>query len=288
MQWVRVCRLLPLLLARLAVGRRPSDDHARAAVPSPLLDANAGGPTEPVREVTLTILYDNSEYTPGLRTGWGFACLIEGLEKTILFDRGGDGQILLSNMEKLGIMPTVVDVVILSHVHADHTGGLQAFLRRSPEVTVFMPQSFPMSLKRDAEEAGCRCTDVSQATEICRHAFSTGELGNSIREQALAVETADGLVIITGCAHPGLVAMVRKTSQVAPRNIHLVLGGFHMSGMSETEVRSVIQELTRLGVERVGPCHCSGDRARRLFRDTYGERCLSVGVGRRVQLRAAE
>jgi 7,8-dihydropterin-6-yl-methyl-4-(beta-D-ribofuranosyl)aminobenzene 5'-phosphate synthase len=236
----------------------------------------------------LTVLYDNHEHTPGLRTAWGFACLVEGLEKTILFDTGGDGRILLGNMERLRIIPTVVDAVVLSHVHADHTGGLLAFLGRNPEVTVFMPKSFPASLKRDAKRAGATCIDVSRSTEICRHAFSTGELGTSIKEQALAVETAQGLIVITGCAHPGIVSVVTKAKEVTGGNVHLVLGGFHMSGMSEAEVRSVIEDLTRLGAERVGPCHCSGEGTRRLFRSAYGDRCMSVGVGWRLQLGAAE
>jgi 7,8-dihydropterin-6-yl-methyl-4-(beta-D-ribofuranosyl)aminobenzene 5'-phosphate synthase len=283
-----LCGLPPLLVACLIAGCRPSDDRLGGAVASPPVGTNPGPPTERTREVTLTILYDNHEYTPGLRTAWGFACLVEGLEKTILFDTGGDGEILLGNMDKLGISATAIDAVVLSHVHGDHTGGLPAFLGRNSEVTVFMPESFPASLKRETERAGAKRIDVTGSTEICRHAFSTGEMGTSIKEQALAVETLDGLVVITGCAHPGVVDMVKQAKQVGRRDVHLVLGGFHMSGMSEAEVRTVIDELTRLGVERVGPCHCSGDRARRLFRSAYGDRYVNVGVGRRLQLGAAE
>lgn len=77
-----------------------------------------------------------------------FSCLIEGLDKTILFDTGGNGDILLANMQRLGLDPEDVDAVVLSHIDADHTGGLGAFLARNPDVTVYMPESLPASFQR--------------------------------------------------------------------------------------------------------------------------------------------
>ena len=70
-----------------------------------------------VRDLTITVVYDNYSYREGLRTSWGFACVVRGTEKTILFDTGGDASILLSNMKKLSIDPRDIDVIVLSLIH---------------------------------------------------------------------------------------------------------------------------------------------------------------------------
>ena len=74
----------------------------------------------------LTILYDNEAWNKNLKSDWGFSCLIETPGKNILFDTGASGKILLSNMRKLSIDPSIVDAVFISHRHWDHTGGISA------------------------------------------------------------------------------------------------------------------------------------------------------------------
>lgn len=234
--------------------------------------------------LTVTIVFDNYQYDPNLRTAWGFSCLVEGLGKTILFDSGGDGNLLLANMNKLQIDPQQVDIVVLSHIHADHTGGLAAFLNENSQVTVFVPQSFPANFSREVTEAGAEYVEVGESTQICEHAFSTGELGTAIKEQALAIETSQGLVVITGCAHPGVANMVRRAKEVLDKEVYLVIGGFHMSGFSDRQVNQVIRDFQQLGVQKAAPSHCSGDRTRQLFADAYGENFIKVGVGKKLTI----
>ena len=61
--------------------------------------------------LSMRIVYDNNPYNEILKPDWGFSCFISGLEKSILFDTGTKGNILLSNMEKMGILPDNIDVV---------------------------------------------------------------------------------------------------------------------------------------------------------------------------------
>jgi 7,8-dihydropterin-6-yl-methyl-4-(beta-D-ribofuranosyl)aminobenzene 5'-phosphate synthase len=239
-----------------------------------LMEAAAG--------VTITILYDNNEYDERLETAWGFSCLVEGLEKTILFDTGGDGALLLRNMHRLRIDPQDVDAVVISHAHGDHVGGLAGFLEENPAVTVYLPQSFPASIKDATREAGADLVEVGGPLEICQHLHSTGELGDSIKEQSLVVETSQGLVVITGCAHPWVVNIVRRAKELTGGEVHLVLGGFHLGGASESRIAGVIEDFQQLGVRRVAPCHCSGDVARRLFGEAYGTDFIPAGVGSRL------
>ena len=132
----------------------------------------------------LTVISNNIGYNELLKTSWGFSCLVEGTEKTVLFDTGGDGSILLENMRLLHKDPGVVDAVVLSHIHADHTGGLEAFLSRNPHVDVFVPASFPISLRRAISSFGAQVHVVKDSVQLFNRCYSSGEMGHGIREQA--------------------------------------------------------------------------------------------------------
>lgn len=262
--------------------------------PTPTRPAPTATPTKAASGVTITILYDNNEYDKRLETTWGFACLVElypeaggpgGVETTILFDTGGDSVTLLSNMRRLGIDPQDVEVVVISHIHGDHVGGLAGFLEENHAVTVYLPQSFPQSIKEATRETGAELVEVGGPVEICRSVYSTGELGDWIREQSLVIESSQGLVVITGCAHPGVVNIVRQAKELVGGEVYLVLGGFHLGGTSAAEIAAIVEDFRELGVQKVAPCHCSGDVARRLFEEAYGEDFIPAGVGSRLEVR---
>ena len=174
----------------------------------------------------LTIVYDNRALPP-LRSGWGFSCLIKN-EITLLFDTGAKSRILLHNMGQLQIDPASVEMVVLSHNHWDHKGGLKGFLKAN---------------KNRAEVYGP--TRFSAPAEIRKGVYSTGKLGRLIKEQSLAVNTSKGIVVITGCAHPGLERIIDSARTLG--SIYGVIGGFH--GFSKLEKLE--------GIELIAPCHCT-------------------------------
>jgi 7,8-dihydropterin-6-yl-methyl-4-(beta-D-ribofuranosyl)aminobenzene 5'-phosphate synthase len=92
------------------------------------------------------------------------------------------------------------------------------------------------------------------------------------------------LIVITGCAHPGIVKIVNKAKDLFKNTVLLVMGGFHLGGESKGEIENIISSFRKLGVSYVGPCHCSGDTARQLFKKEYGENFINVGVGRIVTM----
>jgi 7,8-dihydropterin-6-yl-methyl-4-(beta-D-ribofuranosyl)aminobenzene 5'-phosphate synthase len=240
------------------------------------MDPTVEVPTMPY--VTFTIVYDNNRGDEGLRTGWGFACLVESEETTVLFDTGGDASTLLANLEALGKDPAAVDAVVLSHVHQDHTGGLGGLLAAGAEPAVYVPVSFPASFKREVA-ARTTLVEVEGPAEIGPGVHTTGEVEGRITEQALVVETAEGWVLVTGCAHPGIVEVATEAREIAGGDIALAVGGFHLKDDRADEIEEVIAGLRALGVAAVAPVHCSGDRARALFAETFGEACHLVGVG---------
>lgn len=235
----------------------------------------------------ITVVYDNNPYDPRLQTAWGFSCLVETGKATILFDTGGDGTTLLGNMATLGIDPQNIEVVALSHIHGDHTGGLGALLSTGARPSVYVPRSFPARFKADVRSLTALEEATGQA-EILASVYTTGEVGSGIVEQALVVETPQGLVVITGCAHPGVVEMVRRAKQIGEANVYLVLGGFHLGGASRRRIERIIADLRALGVQRVAPCHCTGDQAIRAFADAFGADFIQNGVGRVITLDAQE
>ncbi len=231
----------------------------------------------------ITVVCDNYEQVAGLETSWGFACVVDTPQKSILFDTSGDGAILLGNMEKLNISPQDIDMVVLSHDHWDHTGGVSEFLARNSQLPVYVVDAFSRGTKQLIRTAGAQLVEVSQPQEIAPGVFSTGQVPGAPPEQALVVQTDEGLVVVTGCAHPGVVNMVRAAMKVCEGEVHLVMGGFHMAQSSAQQIHEVISRLQQLGVKQAAPCHCSGSQTRQLFAQELGENFVNVGVGAKLK-----
>ncbi len=128
--------------------------------------------------------------------------------------------------------------------------------------------------------------EVSDPVKISESVSTTGELGTLIKEQALIVRTEKGLVVITGCAHPRIVEMLREAKRVTGEEIYLVVGGFHLPGTGDSKLRDIIESLRELEVKRAAPCHCSGDRTRELFKEEYGQDFIANGVGKTIEIQA--
>ena len=230
-------------------------------------------------EITLISVYDNYQVNPELKTDWGFATIIKTPKELILFDTGANAEILLSNMEKLDINPLSVKKIVISHIHSDHIGGLEGFLERNSNVIVFIPNSFPKSIKSMIIQKGAKLVEVSAPREISDFVYSTGELHAFPPEQSLILDSKKGLVIITGCAHPGIVNIVKKAKELMKREkVYLVVGGFHHPPVT------CVKEFKELQVEKVAPSHCTGDLVREAFRREYKENFIEYGVGKMIEI----
>jgi 7,8-dihydropterin-6-yl-methyl-4-(beta-D-ribofuranosyl)aminobenzene 5'-phosphate synthase len=242
--------------------------------------------TNKVENVVITVLYDNYQMKKGLETDWGFSCLIEVGKIKLLFDTGESGEILLRNMSKLGIEPENIDFVFLSHYHHDHTGGLSTFLNRNSDVTIYYPQSFPAQLIKEMKNSGVELVPVSSFKELQTNIYSLGELEGTVPEQSLAIRTSKGIVVITGCAHPGIINILEKAKSFFPNEmIYLAMGGFHLYRKTENVLNNTISKILKMEISAVAPCHCSGNNARKMFKEVYNDNYFEIGTGKVINIK---
>jgi 7,8-dihydropterin-6-yl-methyl-4-(beta-D-ribofuranosyl)aminobenzene 5'-phosphate synthase len=126
---------------------------------------------------------------------------------------------------------------------------------------------------------GINIVEVQEPVKICEQVYSSGEIEGRIREQALIVQTDQGSIIITGCAHSGIVSIVRRAKELLNDDVLLVMGGFHLGDKHQDALERIVADFKTLGVKYVGPCHCSGDTTSEVFKKQYQNNFLSVGVG---------
>ncbi len=261
---------------------------------------------DPVR---ITILYDAFGKRSTLEQDWGYSAFIEYGGKRILFDTGNNPEILAKNAAAQGVDLSRLDFVILSHRHGDHMGGMEYLLRVNPQVKIYAPRenfgvygsSLPgtfyrrdESLARDQryfEGSPPREMSFGSAWPRARFELIEGTTQVSpgihlislvsdkagtleLRELSLAIETPEGIVLVVGCSHPGIVNIVRAAAAIDPR-IHFVAGGLHLVTANDADIGDVVASLhDRLKVDYVAPGHCTGEPAfaalKRAFGDRYG------------------
>ncbi|MBN2088050.1 MBL fold metallo-hydrolase [candidate division KSB1 bacterium] len=241
------------------------------------------------KTITLTNIFDNISYAPDLKTEWGYACVIQTEKNTVLFDTGSNGKLLLQNMVKLNIDPQTINAVVISHTHWDHLGGLDDFLAINPHVEVYIPNSTSLEDEKKIAIRGVRAIRVQLSRRIAAGIFSIGELAGEMPEQSVVIQTAKGLIVLTGCAHPGIVNILTKAQSLFPQEtICLAMGGFHLKSDDAEKVGQIIDLIQELGIQQLAPSHCTGEEAIVIFRQRYQQNFIQSGVGRKLVFEAKD
>jgi len=231
----------------------------------------------------LATVCDDYVCDPRFRLSSGFACLIQMGECLILFDTGSYAPTLIHNLDCLGVDPAGISHIVLSHLDGDHIGGLFGILERARAASVYIPASSPPSFAQKIFSCATEVIKVSGPVEVCPGVTSTGELGPWIKEQSLVVSTGNGSTVVVGCGHPGIIQIARSVREMG-QAIYLLAGGFDTGSMTAYQIQALAAELRDLGVKRVAPCHCSGDTARALLREEFGEGFVENGAGMTIEV----
>jgi len=267
----------------------------------------------------ITILYDAFGADAAMKKDWGFSALVEVVGKRILFDTGNDPDIFAANVKAKGIDLANIDFVVLSHRHSDHMAGLSHVLSVNPTVKIYAPRegfgiygsSLPSTFYRKDESLpaemryydgrppevmkfgtawqGANIELIDKTTEIAPGISLIALVSDApgtkeLKELSLAVNTSDGVVLVVGCAHPGVEQIVEAATAINPK-IRLIAGGFHLVvAPNEVITKSVAALKDTFKVENIAPGHCTGEPTFAALKQAFGDRYLYAGVGTSLPL----
>jgi 7,8-dihydropterin-6-yl-methyl-4-(beta-D-ribofuranosyl)aminobenzene 5'-phosphate synthase len=286
-------------------------------------DAWAAAPKSaaPPSTPRITILYDAFGKTSSMKKDWGFAALVEVNGKRILFDSGDNPDIFAQNVRAAGVDLARLDLVVISHRHSDHMGGLTHLLKLNPKVKIYAPKegfgvfgsSLPGSFyrKSDALPAEMRYFDgtpptvmtfgnawpdanfelIDKTTEISPGLTLIALVSDApgtkeLKELSLAINTPEGIILVVGCSHPGIDAVVAEAAKINSR-IHFIAGGLHLVVAPDSMIEKVVASLKDTWkVDWIAPGHCTGEPAFAALKEAFGDRYLYAGLGTVLELGA--
>ncbi len=263
----------------------------------------------------VTILYDAFGESKDLTKDWGYSALVEHEGKRILFDTGNNAAIFEHNVKALRVDLTKLDFVVISHRHTDHASGLRYVLSVNPGVTVYVPAdgangfggvTIPQAFLRADESlpgkmryfggaepehfaAGKlydtgnfvlvdKTTEVSQGIYLLR-TVSQKKGTLELPELTLAIKRPKGLLLVDGCSHAGIEAILQEASTVDART-EIVWGGLHLVTTPVGEIDTLVDDLkNKWKVQRIAPGHCTGEPAFARLKKVYGENYVYAGLG---------
>jgi len=230
------------------------------------------------------MIYNNSGNTSDYKKEWGLAIWIEHNHEAVLFDTGGNPVTLWQNIQAAGIDLSKLTTIIISHNHWDHTNGIPLILDKiTRKTSLFVPASDMPEIKESNDLVNV--IPVTGAQRITESIWSTGEIkgslaSNVVYEQSVIIALNNQVFLFTGCAHPGVVAIVGKTKSLFPeKDLALVAGGFHLIDKTPEQIEEISVRLKEMGVEQIAPSHCTGDKAIEYFKTDWNNRFIAMNLG---------
>jgi len=295
---ISIVILIPLMLTALMVLRSA---QAKQSVTDEWITFTAQAPALAETDgLEIIPLYEAASVSPDLISGHGVSYLVRTDSATILLDVGHnpDGLAVapfMQNMLSLGIAWDEVYRVVISHPHPDHVGGTKAWWQRTisfgelpdglGERLVFVPHVSTYKGAIHATIPALPAPDVATTGVISYlEVWPLSLIAPMGGEQALVVHVASqGLVLITGCGHPGLERLVTRAESLYGEQVVGVVGGLHFTNATAEEVQPQIHFLLSRPVSLVALSpHDSSSEALSAFESAFPSEYHPLMVGKSI------
>ncbi len=235
----------------------------------------------------IRILAEGSTKWQRLMKHWGLSILIDD---DVLFDTFGKPDYVLKQLRRFKVDINKIRHIVISHDDWDHVSGLWKILDYNKSATVYMCPNFNPDIKSRIRWRAANSVEVDKLTEIRAGIYLSGELkggarrGVSLPEQYMAIKRPNGIVVITGCAHPGIINIVQHAKAAFNCDIRLLIGGFHLKDYTAEKARDIVSKIKSLGVQQVIPFHCTGRAAQDIFREAYKQDFIKPVEGQVIEI----
>ena len=227
----------------------------------------------------------------------GLSLYMERNGQRILFDAGPSSQ-FIRNSEKLGVDIKKIDIVIISHAHMDHLGGLASFLWTNKKANIYLSkkalknQEFRALCSKMDERTFNRIRFVDSSIEIAQDVFILTEIEERypIRDRVdheiiLVIKNNNKLIIFSGCSHGEILNIIGTVTRAFP-NIYVraVIGGFHLTGTAKYFVEQIGKEMLKYPIIKIYTCHCTGVENYRILKTILGVKIEYISTGSKIYL----
>lgn len=214
-----------------------------------------------------------------LLKGWGISIYFP--EFYLLFDTGENPLYLEHNLKTLGISLNDIKYIFLSHEHWDHIGGIELF--KNEKRIVFIPEGFTDDTIEELNALKFDVRIIDKNQRILPEVYSTGPLGDVMKEQSIIFNEKEGLKIFTGCTHQGFRELFEVSSRYGTL-FNFVGGGFHLLDADKEMINEVIGIFNEYRVKSVGPFHCTGEDAVEIFKEQFSDEFIQIKAGEMIKI----
>jgi 7,8-dihydropterin-6-yl-methyl-4-(beta-D-ribofuranosyl)aminobenzene 5'-phosphate synthase len=240
----------------------------------------------PMHSVKITVLADDfNGFVPGYVKSFGFAALIEKGDIKVLFDTGTKQDVLIHNLNQYGVSPKLINAIILSHNHYDHTNGLLGIIKEHKSIPIYVHHYWDTPARHSGNDISQlnviindkarECVDIAKGVYLTNTHVSRDYGG--IYEHACYIQVNDSYILLCGCCHPGLNKFLSDRPDLnipLEASLHFI-GGMHSFKFTDKEAENL-----KSNTKSITLCHCT--QYFKTYQEQFQEKCYTAVLGKPI------